>query len=663
MKPPADTTRQKTMPTLAARRAPWAVAVVALVAFGLRLIRLDAQSLWFDEGWSWYITTGSWARLIRLLALDNQPPLYYALLKVWMVLAGDSDLSLRFLSVLAGTATVPFVYALGRRFLRDPTLATVAALLMAISPPHVIYSQEVRMYAWAILLGGLSVYLALRWSQRPDRKTIAGYILVATAVLYTSYFGILAIAFANVAVLFHAVFERHHRTLRSWLVAQVVVLLLLVPLAPLISASLSHHYAWRPTLNCKEILMDAWWSLTTGGPQLPTWRAGVSVPLALGLLAVGWLGIVQRPQGKRGALLMLLYLAIPVALLTGLSQWRPIYAGRYVLHSLLPLALLAGAGCVTAARIIVNLGRRLNLPGRLTNVVAALGAVCLGLLSFGLPFERALNAYYFNPAYAREDFRAVAAHVQSQEKPGQTLILLNSAYPFLRYYDGHLPWSILPADFDRVRDEQEVVTALNELIKAPSWVWLVGWQWDIADPQNLIEGQLRQHGSEIGQQWWSYEGPRQPIRLSAYDIVSSDFQVERRNPLDVSFGDGDVRLVGYRVEGQPEPGRRVFLTLWWELNSIPSTQYHAFAHLLSDRTWPPVVAGHDKPPLNDFYPFRIWPLHEAVQDIYVLELADTAPPPPYELEVGLYDPASGTRLAVTQDERAVGDRVVLPWHE
>src|SRR5512136_1239716 len=99
-------------------RMLWAVAVLTLLAFGLRVFWLDHQSLWFDEGWSWYVAARSWAGLGEILRqVDSHPPLYYALLKVWMALAGQSDFSLRFLSVMAGTVALPSVYLLGRRLL------------------------------------------------------------------------------------------------------------------------------------------------------------------------------------------------------------------------------------------------------------------------------------------------------------------------------------------------------------------------------------------------------------------------------------------------------------------------------------------------------------------------------------------------------------------
>ena len=56
---------------------------VAAVAAGLRWFRIDAQSLWYDEGISAHQLTRSFPEIVRAAELDTHPPLYYAALKAW----------------------------------------------------------------------------------------------------------------------------------------------------------------------------------------------------------------------------------------------------------------------------------------------------------------------------------------------------------------------------------------------------------------------------------------------------------------------------------------------------------------------------------------------------------------------------------------------------
>ena len=88
---------------------------VALAAFGLRVYHLGGQSLWYDEGISLYYASADPPVLVGLLARFGEfPPLYFLLLHYWMSLAGQSELALRFPSVVAGVLGVVLIYILGR---------------------------------------------------------------------------------------------------------------------------------------------------------------------------------------------------------------------------------------------------------------------------------------------------------------------------------------------------------------------------------------------------------------------------------------------------------------------------------------------------------------------------------------------------------------------
>jgi len=68
----------------------------------------------------------------------------------------------------------------------------------------------------------------------------------------------------------------------------------------------------------------------------------------------------------------------------------------------------------------------------------------------------------------------------------------------------------------------------------------------------------------------------------------------------------------------------------------------------------------DNPPVRGTYPTTDWSVGETVFDQYLIPLKEDAPLGEYRLLVGLYDPASGQRLAVLDDQgQAVGDTVQL----
>jgi 4-amino-4-deoxy-L-arabinose transferase-like glycosyltransferase len=167
------------------------ILVVVLGAV-LRLYRFDALSLWLDEGFTVFFSRLPWRTVLGLDgAYDVHPPLYYALVKVVGV-GVPEVVAGRLVSVVAGTATVPVLYALAARLL-GPWPGVLSALVLAVSPLHVWYSQEARQYALVVLLVCVS-YLALTEYWRSPRMGWAAlYLVTLLLALYTEYSAIYAI--------------------------------------------------------------------------------------------------------------------------------------------------------------------------------------------------------------------------------------------------------------------------------------------------------------------------------------------------------------------------------------------------------------------------------------------------------------------------------------
>ena len=106
--------------------------------------------------------------MASLTAQDIHPPLYYALLHGWAALLGTGPTALRLFSVAVGILTIPLLYLVARRML-SARAALLATLLLTISPLHVYYSQEVRMYGLVALLSVGILAAAWRAFQQKSR--------------------------------------------------------------------------------------------------------------------------------------------------------------------------------------------------------------------------------------------------------------------------------------------------------------------------------------------------------------------------------------------------------------------------------------------------------------------------------------------------------------
>ena len=167
-----------------------ALQLGAITALGLALrLASYGNSLFGDELSSYYIVTGhSMARVIHILhghSVDLTPPLYYVL--TWSAeRLGESVQGLRIVSLLAGTAAIPFTFLLGRATVGERA-GIVASALVALSPFLIFYSTEARAYALLMFLL-LAVALSLVQATRTRRvRWWVAYSACSCAVLYTHY--------------------------------------------------------------------------------------------------------------------------------------------------------------------------------------------------------------------------------------------------------------------------------------------------------------------------------------------------------------------------------------------------------------------------------------------------------------------------------------------
>jgi hypothetical protein len=138
----------------------------------------------------------------------------------------------------------------------------------------------------------------------------------------------------------------------------------------------------------------------------------------------------------------------------------------------------------------------------------------------------------------------------------------------------------------------------------------------------------------------------------------SKAEIERiPHRLDVTFG-GKARLLGYEAgDEEIRPGESVEVTLYWQSLAEMGKDYTVFVHLLDENDL--VIAQRDTYPGLGTYPTRLWRVGDAFADRYFLNLPPSVfAPCTARFEVGLYDFASGERLAATgADGQPLGDNV------
>jgi 4-amino-4-deoxy-L-arabinose transferase-like glycosyltransferase len=169
-----------------------ALVSVLTIFVALRIWHIATYSLGGGEAFAMMGAKKDWSAMFSYIVSDIvHPPLFYVVLKLWILIGGESLLWLKLLAVLSGVAMlIPLLLLCRELNLRLPVI-TLAVLLMAINGYMIHYAQELRMYGMFAFLALCSFWLFIRYFRSPGNNIRALFILTTVNLLtiYTHYFG------------------------------------------------------------------------------------------------------------------------------------------------------------------------------------------------------------------------------------------------------------------------------------------------------------------------------------------------------------------------------------------------------------------------------------------------------------------------------------------
>jgi len=196
--------------------------VIILMSGSLRLYNLGRYSLWYDEAGSIIL-----ARHISTIykQVGTSAPLFFFLLYFWLNL-GESEFVLRLLPAIFGIAGIPLFFLLARRLVGDRT-SVYATLLLAFSPFHVYYAQELRGYTLLPLFFMACSFFFIRALN--DGRTYDWFLFSAFGALslYTHYFAVFSL-FANF-LYFFLYLKEYRGKVRNFILYNLLILLFFAP--------------------------------------------------------------------------------------------------------------------------------------------------------------------------------------------------------------------------------------------------------------------------------------------------------------------------------------------------------------------------------------------------------------------------------------------------
>lgn len=195
---------------------------IFILAAILRLNHLSLRPLWLDEASIANSLVAplsdSWQTLIN----SGNNAAYFYLLKGWSLFFGDSDATLRSLSVILSLLSIIAIYKFGVR-LGGKIAGLWAAFLLAISYFSIFYAIQVRHYSLAILLSILSYYQFYILLEDKKFKRFFWYIIFTVLGIYTHPWFLLLLASQFVYLLLF------NKKIIKILISQIFIILLSLP--------------------------------------------------------------------------------------------------------------------------------------------------------------------------------------------------------------------------------------------------------------------------------------------------------------------------------------------------------------------------------------------------------------------------------------------------
>lgn len=321
------------------RATQWGIASVFLLGLLLRLYDLNRFSPWFDEA----LCIFKAKNLIPLLngsGMANNPPLYFIFLHLWSQIATSVGF-LRMLSVGFGMATLILVFWLGR-IIWDSKTGLLAMLFLAVSPLHIYYSQEIKMYSMNCFLYVLTLILTKKLIENPCLKIAFVLGILFSLMLYTHYYLFLAVFTINLILVFSL---KHKKCLYF---ANLVALACFAPWVPVyfkhhLPSTIGYVTLWIPKPWIKQLFYT--FKNFIIGFHSVRWIYWPAVVLAIILMVAAIRSAISENIKIQG----IFALSAPIPILTAfvISQWFPLYLDRYILFAM-PMVVLTLFSAISA---------------------------------------------------------------------------------------------------------------------------------------------------------------------------------------------------------------------------------------------------------------------------------------------------------------------------
>ncbi len=667
------------------------LTLITLLAAFLRFYRLDATppGFHYDEAYealeAWRVMTVSGYHPVFFSGNFGVEPLFVYLTSIAFRIFGADPQVMRGVAALIGTLTVPLIYGLGRELVAWRVGAAAAtplfaALVLAIMRWHILFSRvgiepilvplELTIILWAFWRG-MRTRSPVSWAVAGAVTGLGLYTYPAGRLFPLVMLGLLALVALQRRDLLRT-------NLRGVLIAGVVGALVITPIAwhwfqhpdqfLLRTSQIAAGVGDTPESGPVSSIVPTLAMFNFRGdldprnniPGAPALDVLMSIPFFIGILVAlrGW-----RQPIWTGLLLTLGVMLLPTLLSEFAPHFRRALGATPVVAVLCGVGLgailgrttdgkrpatpipwrveAAGADPVEAAQRMAQLQQL----GRATVVAAIIaGSAVLSITGYFAKWARDPALFYAYDeglwqigAYGLAHPADAALLVTPRSAGDMTLAFAWRDGPSARYFDGRhavlIPAGVFAgerADYVIIEHEDfRSAGLLTELFPAAQETAVFDdrtgapYARVLTVPGGAAMARTPQHAADV--RWPEFD-------LQGYDL----------------------NLETYK------PGEIVYLQLWWAVKGAPATDWTVFTHIIG----PPGAdgatqwAGSDAQPGQGSLPTTAWRPGDLILDEYQILLPENIPPGEYQIEVGLYNSATGGVRAQTIEPDGA-DHIIL----
>ncbi|MCL1909914.1 MAG: glycosyltransferase family 39 protein [Kiritimatiellaeota bacterium] len=177
------------MPAKVAARVSGALEIILMCLFAASFLPIvfSGGAIWLDEAFSLDEIKRPWGEMIRLIAHDVHPPLYFIILKSVSRIFGSGIAVMRMATALPVILTA----VVASRFLKREFSGNAAKfLLISLAIPKGVlnYGTQIRMYGWGLFFITMTAVSAHGFFKRGAPRRFAVLLLCAVAAAYTHNF-------------------------------------------------------------------------------------------------------------------------------------------------------------------------------------------------------------------------------------------------------------------------------------------------------------------------------------------------------------------------------------------------------------------------------------------------------------------------------------------